>query len=274
VRIYGTQSASSGFSLQEFEVYRAEGQPSIPPGETNIVWVEDNLPTGAVPGAEGGDSWNWVSNNPVPFSGNLANQSTATAGMHQHFFTGATDTLTVHTNDSLFAYVYLNPTNAPSQIMLQWNDGSWEHRAFWGANNITFGVLDTASRRNMGPLPAAGQWTKLLVPASQVGLEGSTLSGMAFTQFDGQATWDYAGRQSPDLPTLRLTSLTISSNGAKLTWFSTPGSVYQVKQKAHLPDANWADASGEITASNTVTSWVDVTAPSSDQRYYQLYRVR
>ena len=33
----------------------------------------------------------------------------------------------------------------------------------------------TVSRRSMGALPAAGQWVKLSVPASQVGLEGSTL---------------------------------------------------------------------------------------------------
>src|SRR5205823_501485 len=47
-----------------------------------------------------------------------------------------------------------------------------------------------------GALPAAGQWTLLQVPASQVGLEGSTLTGMSFSQFDGRATWDYAGKGS------------------------------------------------------------------------------
>src|SRR5205807_8463584 len=47
-----------------------------------------------------------------------------------------------------------------------------------------------------GPLPAPGQWTLLQVPASQVGLDGSTLNGMAFSQFDGRATWDYAGKTS------------------------------------------------------------------------------
>jgi hypothetical protein len=46
----------------------------------------------------------------------------------------------------------------------------------------------------MGPLPAAGQWVRLAVPAAQVGLEGKTLNGMAYTLYDGRATWDYAGK--------------------------------------------------------------------------------
>jgi hypothetical protein len=34
----------------------------------------------------------------------------------------------------------------------------------------------------------------LEVPASLVGLEGLTLNGMAFSLFDGKATWDRAGK--------------------------------------------------------------------------------
>jgi hypothetical protein len=78
--------------------------------------------------------------------------------------------------------------------MLQWNDGSsWEHRAYWGANNLTYGTDGTASRHNVGGLPAAGQWVKLSVPASAVGLDGKTLTGMGFTLYGGRATWDKAG---------------------------------------------------------------------------------
>jgi hypothetical protein len=32
------------------------------------------------------------------------------------------------------------------------------------------------------------------VPAAQVGLEGHTLTGMAYTLYGGRATWDYAGK--------------------------------------------------------------------------------
>ena len=80
--------------------------------------------------------------------------------------------------------------------MLQWNDGSWEHRAYWGANLIPWGTDGTVSRRFMGALPAAGQWLRLAVPAAQLGLEGRTLNGMAFTLVGGRATWDHAGKTS------------------------------------------------------------------------------
>ena len=158
------------------------------------VWVNDSLPAGAVPGADGGDSWTWVSANPAPFSGAVANQSTIAAGMHQHYFSWATAPLTINAGDTLIAYVYLPTGNTPSEIMLQWFDGSWNHRAYWGANSIAFGTNGTVSQRPMGAMPGAGAWARLEVPASQVGLEGSTLTGMAFTQFGGQATWDYAGK--------------------------------------------------------------------------------
>ena len=48
----------------------------------------------------------------------------------------------------------------------------------------------------MGGLPPTGQWVRLAVPAAQVGLEGSTLNGMAFTLQGGRATWDYAGKDT------------------------------------------------------------------------------
>lgn len=160
--------------------------------KTETVWFEDELPTGTTPG--GDEPWNWISTNPAPFSGTKAHQSNVAAGVHQHFFHGATYPLWIDAGDKLFAYVYLDPTNVPSEIMLQWYDGTgWEHRAYWGANQIAWGTDGTNSRRRMGDLPKAGGWVRLEVPASQVGLEGKSVSGMAFTLYGGRATWDRAG---------------------------------------------------------------------------------
>jgi len=112
--------------------------------------------------------------------------------------------MSVQAGDTLYAYVYLDPDNPPSQVMLQWNPGgTWERRAYWGANLIPFGVDGTDSRRYMGPLPVTGQWVRLEVPASLVGLEGAEITGMAFTLYDGRATWDQAGATStPPYPKL------------------------------------------------------------------------
>jgi len=94
--------------------------------------------------------------------------------------------------------------------MLQWNDGNWDHRAYWGANNIGWGVDGTNSQRFMGALPPAGQWVRLEVPASAVGLEGHVLNGMAFTLYGGRATWDHAGKVSPVNPSL------VAANGPSI----------------------------------------------------------
>jgi hypothetical protein len=158
------------------------------------VWVDDALPAGAIRGSDGGDRWNWVEQ--PRFAGKLAHRSTARKGHHQHFFNYATKPLIVRSGDVLFAYVYLDPTNPPDQVMLQWNDGSWEHRAYWGRSMNSFGIAETDSRRHMGPLPRAGRWVRLEVPARLVGLEGRTLTGMAFTLYGGRATWDQAGKFS------------------------------------------------------------------------------
>ena len=178
----------------------ALGAQPAPPWSSNTVWVDDALPAGAAPAADGGDSWNWVSNNPPPFSGAQASQSNLGSGLHEHYFAQATATLDVLTGDTLYAYVYLDPDNLPSEVMLQWNDGCWEHRAYWGQNLITYGMDGTSDRRFMGALPPAGQWVRLEVPASLVGLEGATLKGMGFTLVDGRATWDCAGRSSTTPP--------------------------------------------------------------------------
>src|SRR6185437_8071555 len=174
------------------------------------IWIEDAVPAGATIASDGGDSWNWINANPTPYSGALAHQASLAAGEHQHYFYNATTTLPVAVGDTLFAYVYLEPANPPSEVMLQWYDGTWEHRAYWGANLIGFGTDGTVSRRSMAALPATGQWVQLAVPASQVGLEGRTLSGMAFTLYNGRATWDYAGKTAAGATTYQITGTVTS----------------------------------------------------------------
>lgn len=159
----------------------------------DYVWIEDQLPTGANP--QGNTPWEFVSIEEKPvFSGKSASTRTA-EGLSQHFFTEANPPLEIGGKDKLFAYVYLDPANPPKEIMLQFNDGNWEHRAVWGDKEaIAWGTLGTASRQYMGELPPLGEWTRLDVPVGKVGLKpGSKLNGWAFTQFGGTVYWDKAG---------------------------------------------------------------------------------
>jgi hypothetical protein len=163
-----------------------------------INWVNGALPAGAVTSANGGDAWTWATSNPTPHSAPAVHQSTIADGPHGHSFDKATATLVINSGDKLFAYVYLDPDNPSTEVMLMWTDsnGSVEHRAFWGDNAIAWGTHGTAGRYRAGPLPAAGQWVRLTVPASAVGLEGRTVNGMGFALFNGRAAWDVAGKAS------------------------------------------------------------------------------
>lgn len=194
LRLVATDAAQTKVSRD----VRLEVQASW--GGATSVWVDDALPAGAVANLVSGanEAWSWTEKNPGPFSGGVSHRSATMAGVHQHYFTNASDKLSVVSGATLFAYVWLDPADPPREIMLQWDDGSrtWAHRAYWGENLISWGVNGTAGRRYMGPLPAAGQWVRLEVPASAVGLGGSTLSAMAFTLYGGRAAWDYAGGSS------------------------------------------------------------------------------
>ena len=193
-----------------------------PESGDEMIWVDDQLPEGASPFGDA-EAWTWIRMKPEPLSGARAHQSVAAAGMHQHYFRGAKAALFVSVGDRLFAHIYLDPARMPRQVMLQWHDGSWEHRAYWGENLIPWGTDNTVSRQYMGPLPPAGRWVRLEVPASTVGVEGRIVDGMAFTLFDGTATWDRAGKRAlqpvgtgeadPVAPALLFTGGTVDFNG-------------------------------------------------------------
>jgi hypothetical protein len=89
-------------------------------------WVDDDIPGQA--DLAGEDGWNWTTS-PAPVSGMRAHQSAAMSGAHQHYFFNARETMPVATGDRLFVHVYLDPSNMPREIMLQWNDGSESPRA-------------------------------------------------------------------------------------------------------------------------------------------------
>lgn len=202
-----------------------------------VVWVDDALPNGAIAGADGGDGWGWITNNPAPFSGRCAHQSAILPGLHEHYFAWAAEPLKPGSNAELFAYVYLDPAQPPSEIMLQWfEDSSWEHRAYWGADRIHYGTAGTPGRKYMGPLPPVGQWVLLQIPAGQVGLAGTTVNGMAFTQFDGRAIWDHCGLSEPRLKDDPQTGAQVQTvaRAAIAPEIAGVGKEAQMSRKAHL----------------------------------------
>lgn len=229
---------------------RADGVDPTPlTFNQDTVWFDDSLPAGAITVG----TWTFVSSAPAPYSGSQAHQSTLAAGIHQHYFRNASQTLSINTGDTLFTYVYLDPANPPSEIMLQWRQGtSWNHRAYWGANIINWGSDGTASRRYMGPLPAAGGWVRLEVPANAVGLEGRILNGMAFTLYDGQATWDYTGKApATALPVVQFGSAAYQASEAAGTATVT---VVRSGNTTTAISVDYSTQDGSATASDYATS--------------------
>jgi hypothetical protein len=160
---------------------------------TEYVWIDDDVPRGAK--QQGNSPWEFIGKSKLaPYSGERASTRTA-EGVSQHFFTDAQPQLRIGEGDKLFTYVYLDPNNPPKTIMLQWNDGTWEHRAFWGDDLIPFGSgAESPNHLHLGPLPKPGEWVRLEVEAQRVGLApGAAVNGWAFTQFDGRTYWDKAG---------------------------------------------------------------------------------
>ena len=156
------------------------------------VWIDDDLPSGAMASA---NSWKWISKSEGPvFSDERAHTQSGKGKQLQHFAAGAEKPLHVSPEDTLFAYVYLDAKNPPREIMMQWDNGNWEHRAFWGDDLIKFGEANTPSRRRIGPLPKAGEWVRLEVPARQLGINSPMdFAGWSFDQMGGTIYWDKAG---------------------------------------------------------------------------------
>jgi mono/diheme cytochrome c family protein len=158
-----------------------------------FVWLEDDLPEGAKPSTDG-EAWKLITSKEGPVLSGQKAAARASKERSQHLFTEAKHKLLIGRGDRLFAHVYLDPKDPPREIMLQFNAGSWEHRAFWGEDLIDWGKADSPERRRVAALPEAGRWVRLEVEAEAVGLHpGDEVHGLAFTQHGGSVYWDKAG---------------------------------------------------------------------------------
>ena len=160
--------------------------------EVETAWIDDAQSTGGA----SSPGWAFVGGNGVPVHSGARSRKQTSGGLVQHYFDNAKKPVTVEPGMRFYAWVYLDAKNPPKAIMLQFNDGNWEHRAVWGGDDITFGrkPKSYAAYQRKGALPAAGEWVRLEVDPAEVGFKpGAKVKGMAFTQFGGLAHWDAAG---------------------------------------------------------------------------------
>ncbi|MBW3565003.1 MAG: hypothetical protein KY459_09785, partial [Acidobacteria bacterium] len=166
--------------------------PPMHPGPSSFpqddsVWSDDTVPgTGIV-------SWKWSTEQAVSGTKSHTNWELV-SGLSAHSFHDAPNWF-LGPNDSLFTYVLHDPCHPTRAIMLSWRDenGSWEHRAYWGENLFTAGTDGTASRKRMGDLPQVGDWVRLEVNAADVGLANKSVNAMHFSTYDGWVWFDRSG---------------------------------------------------------------------------------
>ena len=160
--------------------------------EVTETWIDDEQNIG---GRYEGD-WKFVSNQRHPVYSGEKSRLQNGIGTIQHFFLNAKSTVEVEEDTTFFTWVYLDPELTPTAIMLQFNDGNWDHRAVWGSADIPFGRRSESWAGNFryGKTPKSGEWVRLEASAKDLGLvPGDIVNGMAFTQFGGLAYWDAAG---------------------------------------------------------------------------------
>jgi hypothetical protein len=204
---YSTDLAATNKQIEKLlaEFKYTDSKPTEPLGElteSTFVWIDDELPAGANAQGNGNPPWQFVEAPDHPV--HSGKKSTVRTGegeaITQHFFTGATDKLKLGENAKLVAWVFLDPKNPPQTIQLQFNDGSWDHRASWGADKAFGAGRNNTSNKLIGKLPELGKWVRLDVDAAVVGLKaGSELNGWAFTQVGGTVHWDSAGMTAKSL---------------------------------------------------------------------------
>jgi hypothetical protein len=169
--------------------------PPPPKVRRETVWVDDRLPPNAKPEGNGTlFDFVVVAGDVKPFSGKRCFRRKA-YGVEQDFFTGV-EPFEVTAGMRVFAHVFIDPTDPPKAIMLQFHtkDG-WNHRANWGDEQaIPFGERAARTKTQIGPLPKTGEWVRLEVNPATLGLKpGMKVDGMAFTLCDGMVHWDKAG---------------------------------------------------------------------------------
>ncbi|MES2708328.1 MAG: PSD1 and planctomycete cytochrome C domain-containing protein [Verrucomicrobiota bacterium] len=174
---------------------------AVKPGPQPVesVWFEDGFPPDAKVN-EGGKPPRLVEAPDPVFSGKRSLKRGG-AGTTQDVFLGGAAPLTVPLEAKFQVQVYLDAAKPPREVMIQFHTRSWEHRAYWGADEIAFGQAGTPGRVAAGALPETGKWVKLEVDAEKLGLAaGDQVMGYAFTVNGGTAWFDHlavSGRMEP-----------------------------------------------------------------------------
>ena len=166
-------------------------------GDRTRTWVDDVLDTR---GTASGD-WTFHADPGIPAHRGTRYRLQRSDGLVQHYTVDTDRRIRAEPSSVLEVWIRMDSTDPPEAVMLQAHaNGSWEHRARWGDDSISYGrtTEDSPSYRRMGELPPTDTWHRLEVPLAEIGLPADAeIDGIAFTQFGGAVRWDAATIRHP-----------------------------------------------------------------------------
>lgn len=220
VKSLTSDSYSVAMSIAELEVYNTGGVAA----GADTVWMDDYIfgsrqhPAKPISLVTLTGTWTWfdvMATTYDPLNPGLYPQPrdgvryhvSEGPGITEHGFNDTPAILKLGANDVLYCWVWV--AEAPSEIRLKWTatDGT-EGRARWGGDTISGSgyYVDNVPAANAAPVANmppentpgdTGQWVRLSVPASSVGLAGKSLKGMSFAVDGGKVFFDRIGKMTP-----------------------------------------------------------------------------
>jgi len=154
------------------EIFQMEQNAGVKAGPVDnpATYIEDDIPVGS----ETFGQWSWIRRFDSAVSGPTLPMTHFTIMSPQRMGIWRLWFLRV-ANHSSSTSISARPTE---EILLQFytDQGNGEHRAFWGTNKIQTGAhLAAPHCFDLAPFPTQGQWIRLKIPASQLGLENVQL---------------------------------------------------------------------------------------------------
>ena len=171
-------------SVAEQPAPAAEPVQPQPASAAEIVWLDDELPAGAV--LEG--TWLWDGANFS--SGKLSHGHPPAKGMQSHGCSFPAP-VPVTVNRMITQQVWLDPNDPPKGIALQLRLASGEEvGVYWEGEEEVFRPQESQELWYYGSLPEFGSWTTLQVLAEDLGLNEGQVTGIRFVTCNGHVLWD------------------------------------------------------------------------------------
>ncbi len=126
----------------------------------------------------------------------------ANAYFHEDALQNPLPTFSVPVAASFETWLYLDPHNTPRAVAIILGTSGGNRRVWWGDEAAGDDLRGAPPQERIGPLPPAGAWTKLSVPAERLNAKpGEIINSVTMQETGGVAYWDafaIAGASAPE----------------------------------------------------------------------------